>query len=162
MEIREAVDADLKAVETLLEANGLPTEGVSASFSKFIVAVDDREIKGAVGLEEFGPYALLRSAVVAANSRDKGIGSDLVNHIVDRAVASGVKELYLLTTTAENYFPKFGFEYSSRDAVPPAVKQSAEFRGACPDTAVVMVRRTVFTELAPAVAGKRLPPVQKP
>lgn len=141
MQIRGAVDSDLIAVETLLEANGLPTEGVSANFGKFIVAVDGREIKGAVGLEEFGSYALLRSAVVAGNSRDRGIGTDLVNHIVDRAVASGVKELYLLTTTAEDYFPKFGFVRSSRDAVPPAVKQSAEFRGACPDTAVVMVRR---------------------
>ena len=139
--IRDAAEGDLKSVEMLLEANGLPIDGVSANFAKFIVAVDGREIMGAIGLEEFGPYALLRSAVVAADVRHHGIGSQLVNRIISSARAGGVKELYLLTTTAEDYFPRFGFEYSTRDAVPTAVKQSAEFRGACPDTAAVMVRR---------------------
>src|SRR5438874_1090569 len=61
--------------------------------------------------------------------------------LLGRAEEAGIDELYLLTTTAENYFPRFGFTPTTRAAVPDVVKASAEFRGACPDTAVVMTRR---------------------
>jgi amino-acid N-acetyltransferase len=50
--------------------------------------------------------------------------------------------VYLLTTTAESYFPKFGFVQTTREVVPTAVQQSVEFRSACPASAVVM-RKTL-------------------
>jgi amino-acid N-acetyltransferase len=59
---------------------------------------------------------------------------------LEQADAAGIEEVYLLTTTAEKYFPRFGFNRTARSAVPEAVKASAEFQGACPDTAVVMKR----------------------
>jgi len=65
----------------------------------------------------------------------------LVEQLLERAEEAGIDELFLLTTTAEEYFPRFGFTRTTRAAVPDAVKSSAEFRGACPDTAVVMTRR---------------------
>ena len=46
--------------------------------------------------------------------------------------------MYLLTTTAERYFARFGFVQIARDDVPGAVQQSVEFREACPASAVVM------------------------
>jgi amino-acid N-acetyltransferase len=64
----------------------------------------------------------------------------LVEQLLERAEKAGVDELYLLTTTAEKYFPKFGFTRTTRSAVPDSLKSSAEFRGACPDTAIVMSR----------------------
>jgi amino-acid N-acetyltransferase len=60
---------------------------------------------------------------------------------LEGAEVAGIEELYLLTTTADQYFPRFGFTRTTRSAVPDAVKASAEFQGACPDTAVVMTRR---------------------
>jgi amino-acid N-acetyltransferase len=72
-----------------------------------------------------------------------------VEHILERAEKDGIEELFLLTTTAEDYFPRFGFTRTTRSAVPPAVKASAEFRGACPDTALVMTRR-IATQAARA------------
>ena len=81
------------------------------------------------------------SAVVASEHRGTGVGRRLVEQILERADRYGVGEIYLLTTTAEEYFPRFGFARTTRAAVPDAVKASAEFRGACPDTAVVMKRR---------------------
>ena len=69
------------------------------------------------------------------------MGRKLIEQLLERAEEAGVDELYLLTTTAEKYFPRFGFTRTTRAAVPDAVKASAEFRGACPDTAVVMTRR---------------------
>lgn len=141
MRIRNATDLDLSAVENLLSASDLPLDGVRDNFSGFIVAEEAGEIAGAIGLEEFGSAALLRSAVVSPNHRGSGVGRKLVEQLLEHAQKVGIEELYLLTTTAEKYFPRFGFTLTSRSAVPDSVKASAEFRGACPDTAVVMKRR---------------------
>ena len=94
--------------------------------------------------------ALLRSAVVSSDNRGTGVGGRLVKQLLERADEQGIEELYLLTTTAEDYFPRFGFTRTTRSAVPDAVKASAEFRGACPDTAVVMTRRVKLVDRAQA------------
>jgi amino-acid N-acetyltransferase len=141
MRIRNATGADLTAVERLLSASNLPLDGVKDNFSNFVVAEDDGEIAGAIGLEEFGAVALLRSAVVSPGHRGSGVGRRLVERLLEGAEVAGIEELYLLTTTADQYFPRFGFTRTTRSAVPDAVKASAEFQGACPDTAVVMTRR---------------------
>ena len=140
MKIRRAKSSDLSAVESLLTASDLPTDGVRDNFSGFVVADDNGAIAGAIGLEKYGSVALLRSAVVAPDHRGTGVGRKLVEQLLERAEEAGVDELYLLTTTAEKYFPRFGFTRTTRATVPEAVKASAEFRGACPDTAIVMTR----------------------
>jgi amino-acid N-acetyltransferase len=150
MKIRSATHADLPAVENLLATNDLPLDGVQENFSDFVVAEDRGAITGAIGLEKFGSVALLRSAVVSSDNRGTGVGGRLVEQLLERADEQGIEELYLLTTTAEDYFPRFGFTRTTRSAVPDAVKASAEFRGACPDTAVVMTRRVKLVDRAQA------------
>jgi amino-acid N-acetyltransferase len=140
MLVRNARHADLAAVQQLLSASNLPIEGVAENFSNFLIAEDETGIAGAIGLERHGSVALLRSAVIAAEHRGIGIGGRLVEELLSRAAASGVQDIYLLTTTAEEYFPRFGFKRSTRSAIPEALKQSAEFHGACPETATVMAR----------------------
>jgi len=141
VKIRSATNEDLSAVENLLAIASLPLDGVRENFSDFVVAEDRGAITGAIGLEKFGSVALLRSAVVSPGNRGSGVGSRLVEQLLERADEAGIEDLYLLTTTAEDYFPRFGFTRTTRSAVPLAVKSSAEFQGACPDTAVVMRRR---------------------
>jgi amino-acid N-acetyltransferase len=85
--------------------------------------------------------ALLRSVAVAQDRRGTGLGHQLTDAALDLARTQGIESLFLLTTTAENYFPKFGFERITRAEVPPGVQQSIEFRSACPASAVVMRRR---------------------
>ncbi len=109
MRIRNATSADLPAVENLLSASDLPLDGVKDNFSNFVVAEDDGKIAGAIGLEEFGAVALLRSAVVSPEHRGSGVGRRLVERLLEGAEVAGIEELYLLTTTAEKYFPRFGF-----------------------------------------------------
>ena len=140
MRLRAATNDDLAAVRQLLSASGLPLDGVEENFGDFIVAEENDGIAGVIGLERYGPAALLRSAAVAPESRSSGVGHRLVREVLDRASAAGVREIYLMTTTAEDYFPRFGFERSTRAQVPEAVRESREFQGACPDTAVVMKR----------------------
>jgi amino-acid N-acetyltransferase len=138
MKIRNATNSDFPAVEQLLLSSRLPIEGVRENFSGFVVAEDAGTIAGAIGLERYGSAALLRSAVVSPANRGAGVGRQLVESLLQRAREDGIDEVYLLTTTAEKYFPRFGFTRTTRAAVPETVKESAEFRGACPDTAVVM------------------------
>ena len=141
MRIRNATDADLSNVESLLSGSDLPLDGVRESFSNFVVAEDEGMVAGAIGFEQFGSIALLRSAVVAPEHRGSGIGQRLVTQLLARAEEAGIEDVYLLTTTAERYFPRFGFTLTTRSSVPDAVKASAEFQGACPETAIVMKRR---------------------
>jgi amino-acid N-acetyltransferase len=61
-----------------------------------------------------------------------------VRALLVHATARGFRELYLLTTTAEEFFPRFGFERIGREEVPAAVRESVEFRESCPASATVM------------------------
>ncbi|MBV9947898.1 MAG: GNAT family N-acetyltransferase, partial [Myxococcales bacterium] len=47
----------------------------------------------------------------------------------------------LLTTTADSFFPRFGFQHIAREDVPPELRASRELQGACPASAIVMERR---------------------
>ncbi|HEV2641420.1 MAG TPA: arsenic resistance N-acetyltransferase ArsN2 [Candidatus Elarobacter sp.] len=135
-----ATAADLDAIERLLTDCNLPTDGVRDALDNFLIVGESNTITGVIGLELFGTEALLRSAAVASTARGTGIGSTLVDAIVERARSRGVRDLYLLTTTAESYFARRGFARIGRDDAAESVKQSVEFRSACPASATVMVR----------------------
>ena len=141
--IRLASAQDERAVEALLTANHLPLDGVHEALSCFVVAEDGGDIVGVAGIEACGvegEHALLRSVAVSADWRSRGLGRALVARAIALAEERGAKALYLLTTTAESYFPSFGFTQTTRDAVPGDVSATAEFKGACPASAIVMVR----------------------
>ncbi len=138
--LRAAASSDLTAVEKLLTASSLPLDGVREAFSTFVVAEAGDEIVGVAGLEQAGNDALLRSVAVHPDWRSHGIGRALVTRVISDAEARGLRALYLLTTTAERYFPAFGFHAIPRDTVPPELQSAAEFTGACPASATVMCR----------------------
>jgi amino-acid N-acetyltransferase len=138
--IRSGAPGDFAGVLRLLDAAGLPTAGLTPALPDFLVAEEDGSVVGAVGLEVYGESALLRSAVVDARRRGSGLGRELVERLLERAASRGVREIYLLTTTAERFFPRFGFTRIPREAVASAVRASEEFRGACPDSAIAMRR----------------------
>ncbi len=138
--IRVATPGDFAGVVRLLQSADLPTAGLQPSLPDFLVADEAGRVVGAIGLEVYGDSALLRSAVVDSTRRGSGLGQGLVQALLDRAAARGVRDIYLLTTTAERFFPRFGFAPIARDAVADAVRASEEFRGACPESAVAMHR----------------------
>ncbi len=134
---------DEAAVSALLTTANLPLEGVHDALPCFIVAEAGGAIVGVAGIEACGTtgeHALLRSVAVAPSWQNRGLGRALVMRTIAEAEARGTKALYLLTTTADAYFPAFGFALTTRDGVPDDVRATAEFQGACPDSATVMVR----------------------
>ncbi len=136
--IRAAHAPDVVAVRALLAGAKLPLDGVPDDLANFLVAELDGTVVGAIGLEPYGAAALLRSAVVAPQVRGTGLGERLVRVLIEAARERGTSELVLLTTTAEAWFPRFGFVRITRDAAPESLHASEEFRGACPSSAVVM------------------------
>ena len=139
--IRAAESEDVKAIEDLLERNTLPSGGVEKRLETTLVAIDGGRIVGTAAVELCADGALLRSVAVTGDTRSTGVGSAMVAAALDVASARAAGDVFLLTTTADGYFPRFGFERIGRDAVPAGVRASEEFTSACPASAVVMRRR---------------------
>ncbi len=145
VQLRSATPNDLPLVLALLGEARLPTQGVEPqALGDFIVADREGELVGVVGLEIYRESALLRSATVDPRWRGTGVGRALIERALDLSRERGIQDVYLLTTTAEHYFPRFGFCCVNRESVPEAVRGSVEFREACPASAVVM-RKSVTT-----------------
>ena len=138
--LRPAAPDDLPRVEALLTASKLPLDGVARALPSFVVAEHDGALVGVAGLEVCCDNALLRSVAVAPEWRSRGLGRELVTRTIAEAESRGIRALYLLTTTAERYFPSFGFAQITRDEVPEDVRATDEFRSACPASATVMCR----------------------
>lgn len=136
--VRPATASDDAAISRLLTELGLPTAGVVEWRQGFWVADTGDGIVGLAGVEIYADGALLRSVAVHPSMQGAGLGRILVEKALGTAREAGSKDVYLLTTTAERYFPRFGFTAIPRDAVPLTVQDSVEFRGACPASASAM------------------------
>jgi arsenite methyltransferase len=151
--IRPATPADLTPVRVLLAAAALPAE-IEPSFGEgFAVAVDAAgRIVGATGIELHGdapPHGLLRSAVVDPSWRGRGVGERLTRDRLDWARERGIGELWLLTTTAAEWFPRFGFVRADRADAPEPLRRSAEFTTACPASATAMRLESTRVDASP-------------
>ncbi|HEY3055977.1 MAG TPA: arsenic resistance N-acetyltransferase ArsN2 [Thermoanaerobaculia bacterium] len=136
--ISAAEQADVDKIKAILIADHLPTSGVDDHWRSFVIARSGNEIVGCAGAETYQSAALIRSVAVVPGCRSHGVGHELVRQLLDRLKASGLHEFYLLTTTAENYFGKRGFQKIGRGEVHPQLLASREFQDACPKSAVCM------------------------
>lgn len=142
--LRFAASQDLPAVLGLLEDAGLPYQDLTtAHLADFLVAEGGRSVLGIVGLERYGKDALLRSLAVRPENRFTGLGKQLADAIEEHARRTGVENLYLLTTTAADFFERRGYELIERHAAPSELQKTAEFSSLCPSQAVCMRRRLI-------------------
>jgi N-acetylglutamate synthase-like GNAT family acetyltransferase len=142
--ITRASEADGPSILQLLRASGLPIDGLVDHLNTALVARYGAAIVGCAAVEIYADGALLRSVAVAPAARGHGVGERLTEAAIALARSLRTPAVYLLTTTAESYFPRFGFVRSTRDLIPTGVQQSVEFRSACPASAIVM--RKVLNE----------------
>jgi N-acetylglutamate synthase-like GNAT family acetyltransferase len=139
-DLRAAAAEDMPAVRALLESGGLPTSDLLCSNPRFIVACEGTRIVGAGALQAFGSAALLRSVIVTEELRGSGLGRTIVRGLERMAGAARVRELVLLTLTAERFFEHQGYRVIDRGEVPQAVQGSEEFRQLCPASAICMTK----------------------
>lgn len=136
--LRPAASSDLPALVTLLGQTELPVAGVADHLDTFLVADGRAGVVASAGLEVYGRHALLRSVAVTPGLRGTGLGRTMIEAALELARARGAETVTLLTTTAAGYFSRFGFARIDQANAPSAVRQSTQFNGICPASAVAM------------------------
>lgn len=139
IQIDRATPADLAQVFALLAASDLPTDGLAEHWQNGVVARADGEVVASAAVELYGGEALLRSVAVAPTHRGRGLGQAVARRALEVASAAGARRVYLLTTTAADFFPRLGFRPIARDEVGEGVQASVELTSACPESAQAMV-----------------------
>lgn len=141
-DLETAANGDLAAIKALLAENDLPYEDITEEHLKnFVVLRGNGRIIAIGGFEHHEQDGLLRSVAVDVSVRNQRLGKTVVGEVEARASARGVGALYLLTTTAADYFPRLGYQPFDRARVPAAIVQSTEFAMLCPVNAVCLMKR---------------------
>jgi amino-acid N-acetyltransferase len=122
----------------LLKDAKLPTEDIDENVKLFALE-SQKEMIGTGGLEQMDEYGLLRSVSVKDSEKGRGFGQEITKRIEEYAKSVGIKELYLLTNTAKDFFAtKENYEIVDRNAVPEAIQNCRQFAQTCPSSATVM------------------------
>ena len=132
------VEGDLDYVEALLTRDDLPVQDLATAPAEFYYATADGERVGIGGLEGYGDIGLLRSVVVEAPKRGRGYGTLLCEALETAARDNDIETLYLLTTTASEFFAAEGYSTVERAIVPDTIRCTTEFEDLCPSTATCM------------------------
>ncbi len=130
---------NLVEVKILLQACELPVDDLAHSQQPAFFGIHDgNSLVAVVGLEIYTSVALLRSLAVTPRLRGQGIGKALVEFAERYAAQKEVEHLYLLTTSAAEFFRKLGYAPLDRIAAPPAIRSTIQFCVLCPASAALM------------------------
>jgi amino-acid N-acetyltransferase len=69
------------------------------------------------------------------------MGSALVRHAEHYAMLRDVSAIHLLTTMAEAFFERLGYQRVARTQAPPSIKSTHEFASLCPASSSFMFKR---------------------
>ncbi|MCH8104905.1 MAG: GNAT family N-acetyltransferase [Proteobacteria bacterium] len=128
----------LQAIESLLKSYNLPFEDCAEHLENFIGIIRGDKLIAIGALQIEGSTALLRSIVVYSEMRGAGLAVEITRYLLNIARNQGVRELYLLTETAESYFTRFGFCAVDRGTVPVEIQSTRQFGSLCPSSAQTM------------------------
>lgn len=135
-----ASGGDLDGIKRLLVSSLLPSRDVGAANQRFIVASENGRLLGCAGLQVAGQDGLVRSMAVHWTRRNAGLGSKLHQRLLFEAVLAGVRTLYVVTTTAEDFFAGHGYRKVEAREVPPELRASEEFAAFVPGGGSAMSR----------------------
>ncbi len=145
MELRKLQAADHATAHQLLQQLSLPFTDLDQEQLLLFSLHQEDEIQGIGGLEVYEKYALIRSVAIFPSHQQRGHGSTLVDLLEEKARNLGIEQLYLLTTTAESFFHKKGYQTLHRANAPEVLQQTTEFSALCPDTAVCMKKTLIIS-----------------
>ena len=111
--------------------------------------------QGVVGVELHGGDALLRSLAVDPASRGRGCAAALVKRAERHAREQGARRLYLLTTSAADFFAHLGYKRVDRDEAPESIRATSEFSTLCPASSVLMLKEMPMATARQKAAARR-------
>ncbi|WP_423127707.1 arsenic resistance N-acetyltransferase ArsN2 [Gaoshiqia sp. Z1-71] len=133
--------ADFPKIKTLLAASNLPYSDLEFSPVYFWGIKEDKKPVATGALEIYGAEAILRSLAVQKEFRNQGFGKQLTNFLEQKAAEFGIGRLFLLTTSAGDFFKRLGYQPAERNRCPEAILASPEFAELCPATALCMCKK---------------------
>jgi amino-acid N-acetyltransferase len=128
----------LSDIETLLQQCALPFEDCKEELDNFYGITSGNDLIAIGALQIKGQFALLRSVAVLEGNRGMGLADRMTQHLLEVARTNGVRDIFLLTESAEHYFTRFGFEAVERNSVPAYVQSTRQFESLCPASAQAM------------------------
>lgn len=135
--LRDASIEDIGGILELLrplEESGIlvrrSRELLEQEIDRFVVLEHDRRIVGCAALYPFPDEAAAELACLAveAQSRDRGYGEAILNHMIDIARSQKLKKLFVLTTRTAHWFIERGFVESDISALPAQKKSLYNFQ----------------------------------
>jgi len=140
LKLRRATIKDVPLIENLLRENQLPHQDISEKLSDLLIGSVKGQTIGIGGLEVYQDSGLLRSLAIERHYRGKGYGKVFTTTLLEFAKSRGVKQVYLLTTTAANFFTQLGFEKVDRSTVPSSIQNTSQFTYLCPASAICLLK----------------------
>lgn len=138
IEFKKTPPEKVSEVLDLLIKADLPVNDINKNVELFSLETN-QQIIATAGLEVNNQIGLLRSVSVLESQKGKGFGLLIVRNLEEYAKAQHIKELYLLTTTAKDFFEsKLNYKVVERTNVPIEIQNSQQFSSVCPSTAIVM------------------------
>lgn len=128
--IRRAAERDLFQMRRLLIEAGLNDHGIEDHLQHFFVVESPGEkekppqIVGAIGMEVYNPYGLLRSFVLKRASWNPGIGVKLIHILLSYAGHLKLSHVYLLAGTSTSFFEQMGFTVIPFEDIPEGILES--------------------------------------
>jgi amino-acid N-acetyltransferase len=121
---------------------GLPTEDLTESHLEHFFYMGGADAPHAVvGIELCAGFALLRSLAVEPMHRGEGLAAALLAKAEAHAKARGAELMFLLTTTAEEFFKRRGYVPADRLTAPAPIRATREFVDLCPASSTFMLRK---------------------
>ncbi len=132
LRIRAIDQADYASLATVLAESNMLTGDLDGA-NKHFYAFDDGSgwRVGVGGLEIYGTAAILRSFMTVACHRGQGLGGQMLEELLAQARRQGVRDVYLFTTDAQDFFRKHQFDSEARENAPFALTASRQFGEQC-------------------------------
>lgn len=122
----------------MLAQSDLPTIDPATEQVAFVIEESASKLDGCAGWEIYGTFALLRSVAVRTSLRRTGVGQRIVREALKIIRATGVKEIFLLTENASEFFTQLGFKEVSRCSFPSEFEGSNQVSSGCCSNAKAM------------------------
>lgn len=119
---------EVEEISKLITSEGMPAIEVDRWIDGFWVLDDGTKLLGCAGVEVYNEAAVLRSVMVAPELRGTGEGVRMIQRALDYMREQGARRCYLFTMTAENWFPRFGFEVCSLDDFEASARESWQYK----------------------------------
>ncbi|MFC7440076.1 GNAT family N-acetyltransferase [Laceyella putida] len=128
--IRRAIERDVFQVRKLLKEAGLNDKGINDHIEHFFVVEMPAEegmtaqLVGAVGMEVYKPYGLLRSFVLERAPWNTKVGMNMIQILLSYAGKLRLSHVYLLAGASQEFFTQMGFSEIEHEKLPAEIQES--------------------------------------